>query len=873
VVGELQSRYTPPASRPAVLRPELFDRLDEGVRGPLTLVTGPPGAGKTSLLVTWLEARALPGPVAWLSLEPIHARPGRFWPELLTVVHEAAGDGQITGLDQPVGPELDLVDSLGDTALALTRPLVLILDDFERLHSRAVVEGLDRFLRKRSDRIRLVIVSRLDPGLALQRHRLEGRLTELRGSHLALSRAQAEELFAMAGLDLSRAQIERLHDRTEGWAGGLALAALSLAEHPDPEGFIRTFAGDERSVAEYLVEEVLHQQPADMCDFMLRTSVVDQLEPGLADALTGRQDGAQMLERLERENAFLLALDRRRYRYHPMFRELLRSQLRYRMPDAFALEHRRAARWFAANGMAAVAVRHALSAGDTTAATELVSQHWLSLVVRGHGEEVVAHFDGLAQQAGAASAELALAAAGALLDAGDLQRAEKCIALADTKVGSVAAKRRGAHNLARAVVRMVEARVRGDFEAARSAAVKVLAGHQLAVVPVECRLLALLNLGIAECSLGSTSAGREHLEEARELSRRESCPYLELDCLAQLGLVRALEGALRESTGFARAAVRLAEGHGWEQQPVAAAAYLALAMTAFYRSEPQASAEHLERAHLAAQRSQEHITSCLIDLMAALLLASSDVEEAARIARAARGDTELWALPPGLAARAAVVEAALLAYAGQEQRAGDALAVVPAGQMAAEVSLVHARLALADGDPAGAIRQLQPNLEGVTEVPHPASRIEALGLTALARHLQHDDATALSLVERALAEAQPQGYRQPLLSVGAPLRELLKRRVRAGTAQRALAGDLIQALEPRRGISSEDQGHLLLDPLSDREEAVLRYLPTLMSKAEIAAELFVSVNTVKTHTKNIYRKLGVGTRTEAVRRAKSLNLV
>jgi LuxR family maltose regulon positive regulatory protein len=867
------SRYAPPPPRPSVPRPELFDRLDAGAERPLTLVTGAPGAGKTMLLSGWLAARAQPGAVAWLSLEPMHARPAQFWADLLGVVEEVSS----ATTDSVVGRStlLEPVDAFAEAAARLPGPLLLVLDDFEQLHSRSVVEELDRFLRKRSDRIRLVIASRLDPGLSLQRQRLEGRLAELRSTDLAFSRAQARELFRMAGLDLSPEQVDKLHERTEGWAGGLALAALSLNEHPDPDRFVRTFAGDERTVADYLVEEVLQQQPAEVCEFMLRTSVVDELEPGLADALTGTDHGAQMLERLERANAFLVPLDRRRrhYRYHPMFMELLRSQLKYRMPDAFALEHRRAARWFAANGRAAVAVRHAFSAGDVAAATDLLSQHWLSLVVGGEAEELVSHIDELPQQAVAGSAELSLAGAGALLDVGDLQRAEKYIVLSDARGSSVAPKRRASYNLARAVVRMLDARLRGDFETARTAAVKVLAGHQFAVIPSECRALALLNLGIAECWSYSSRDGREHLEEALELARREQCEYVALGCLSQLALAEALEGALRDAVGFAQAAIRTAARHGWDERALAAPAHLALAIVNFYRAEADAASEQLELAARAAHRSEERTTRCLIDLVRALLLARADVGEAARIARAARSYADDWDLPQTLAAKADVVEAALLAFAGELERAQETLARAPAAQAPAEVSLIRARIALAEREPAEAMRRLQPYLTPTREPLHPASRVEAHALAALAKHLLHDDQGALALVEQALAEAQPQGYRQPLLAVGAPLRELLKRRVRAGTAQRALAGDLIQALEQRQGISDENYGHLLLDPLSDREEAVLRYLPTLMSKAEIASELFVSVNTVKTHTKNIYRKLGVGTRTAAVRRAKSLNLV
>jgi LuxR family maltose regulon positive regulatory protein len=858
-----------------VERPELFDRLDEGIRGPLTLVTGAPGAGKTLLLSTWLAARPPPGPVAWLSLEPTHGRAARFWAELLAVVRETSGRELAAVPELSTGARDEFAAALARALGDLAEPLVLVLDDFERLHSQEVTEGLDRLLRLHPERLRLVIASRLDPALSLQRLRLEGCLTELRSVDLALTRDQAGELFAMSGVELTAPQIDKLHERTEGWAGGLRLAALSLHQHPDPAGFVHSFAGDERTVADYLVEEVLRQQPAELCEFMLRTSVVDRLEPGLADTLTGRDHGAEMLERLERANAFLVALDPHRhwYRYHPMFGELLRSQLKYRMPDAFVLAHRRAARWFAARGMAAGAVRHALTGGDVKAATELLAEHWLTLVVDGEAQALVAGIEALPRQVIAASTELSLAGAGALLDVGDLQQAERCLELSDARAGTVPAKRRAHHTLTRAVVKMLQASLRGDFAATRCAARKVLTGHQLGDLPEEARPLAELHLGIAEAWIGTPREAREHLEAALELARRDGRDYLALGCLSQLALLKALDGTLRDAVSFGQAAIRTAARHGWDEHAAAVPAYLALAVTSFYRADLDAAGEHLQRATLAARRSQERTTRCLIDLVQALLLSATNPEEAARVARTAAGNARDWALPVSLAARAEAVEVALLALGGAAERARETLAGTPSARHSVELHLIEARLALADSDPADALRRLEPDLGGASKVLHPASRIEARALAALAKHLLHDDQGALDLLEQALSDAQPHGYRQPLLTVGAPLRNLLKRRIRAGTAQRALAGDLIGTLEQRQDMPDGDYRRQLLDPLSGREEAVLRYLPTLMSKAEIASELFVSVNTVKTHTKNIYRKLGVGTRTEAVRRAKSLNLV
>jgi len=856
-------RHGPPAPRAAVARPQLFDRLDQGARGPLTLVTGPAGAGKTLLLSSWLAARPQPGPVAWLALEPSDGRPGRFWTELLKLIR-AASDG---GLPPVAGPpdviDDDFVAGLSGAMQALRDPVTVVLDDFEQMRSQLVIDGLDRFLRSRQRGLRLVIASRLDPGLSLQRLRLAGHLTELRSSDLALHADEARRLFELHDLQLTPEQIDTLQERTEGWIGGLTLAALSLRGHPDPDAFVRTFAGDERTVADYLIEEVLQHQPVGMRDFLLRTSVVDELEPDLADALTGRHDGAQALRTLERANAFLLPLDehRRRYRYHPMFQALLRTQLRYRMPDAFALEHRRAARWFAAHGV-------------PVSAAELVCEHWLSLVVRGEAHELSDWVDGLASRTVGANAELALAGAGAALVTGDLARAQGYQQLADARAGMVPAKRRARYALSRAIVTMLDARVRGDFEATRTAAHKVLAGRQLSGTPGDSQAVAHATLGIAEHWTTAPSSGTERLEEALELAKRDSCDYVVLDCLAQLALFKALAGELRDAAGFGQAALQIAVHNGWVQHPCAAPGFLALAIAHFNWAEFDAAADHLAGAAQAARHSQTRTTDCLIRLFSALIDGRSDISAAARVVHAVRNDIDEWGLPSSLAAMAGFFEAMLLAEAGQADRARDALARGDTSDDARlEHVIVEARLALAAGDAAAAMGHLR--LGEASEVPaqHPACRIEALALAAVATHLLHDDDGALEYVERALDDAQPEAFRLPLLAVGSSLGELLKRRIRAGTAQRALAGEVIALLDERRGSAGEDRSRLLLDPLSDREEAVLRYLPTVMSKAEIASELFVSINTVKTHTKNIYRKLGVGTRTEAVRRARHLNLV
>jgi LuxR family transcriptional regulator, maltose regulon positive regulatory protein len=862
----------PPA---AVLRGRLFNRLDVGSEGLLTLLTGPAGAGKTVLMSTWLSERPHADPVVWISMQPSDGRPVRFWGELIRRLRDI--------FDEPLGSLPDPDDGLSDDfgsrfaagAEGLPEPVLVVLDDFEQAQSRALADSFDLFLRGRQQRLRLLIASRHDPSVALQRLRLEGRLTELRATDLVMTPEESRELLASAGVALTDEDAEVLHERTEGWVAGLSLAALSLKDHPDPTRFVRTFAGDERPVGDYLIEEVLQRQPSQLRDFLLRTSVVDVLEPGLTEELTGRADGMHTLEQLRRSNAFLVPTDQRerRYRYHPLFKELLRSQLRYQTPEAYALEHRRAARWFAGAGRPAEAVWHAMAAGDQQMAQALVAQQWLTLIEQGHSRDLLRWVRSLGGQAVSTTPELALAGAAAELDEGDLDAARSYLQIADDHAGAVPTKLRARFTVSRAIVTMLECRTRGDLEATRDAAHKVLVSWSASDTDQLSRGVAQLHLGVAECWLGDPMGGRRRLERVLESSRGAANDGLTLDCLGQLALLAVVDGRLRDAARLGRWALQIAAKHGWDERPVAVAAYLALAITHLQWADVEESGRLLDQALAATQRSRGAMAS-LVELVHGVRTGGHDPVQGLRIARAARHEIDASELPDSLAAIAALMETLLVIDSGDLEPARLTLATEPwTALVPLEAAVARARIALADADPSESLRELQPWLADSSTVRYLGSRIQALGLASLAHSLMHNDTVALDALEEALALAQPEGFRLPLILLGAPLRAMLRRRIRAGTAHRSLAGELIQRLDGDDAPELDAGSLVLLDPLSDREEAVLRYLPTVMSKAEIAAELFVSVNTVKTHTKNIYRKLGVATRNDAVRRAKQLNLV
>jgi LuxR family transcriptional regulator, maltose regulon positive regulatory protein len=547
------------------------------------------------------------------------------------------------------------------------------------------------------------------------------------------------------------------------------------------------------------------------------------------------------------------------------------------MPDALPVQHRAAARWYAKAGLNVEATRHALAAGDWELAGNVLSSGWLELLVRGEAHQVTGLLESFPARVLARRPELAIAAAGALLGSGELEQGEQYMRLADDGASSLKPNRRSDFILGRAIAQLYQARAKGQFDLARAVALKLLAGHgsaSPAVTGPERRALALMNLGIADAWTGKRRRARTALESSLALARHSRRAYLEFSALGQLALFEATNGALRRSGRLAREAVVLAERHGWMRRSASAAAHCALAVCAYHRDAISEASQYLDVAEEAAGASRERTVRGTVELTrAAISLRQGDPDAAETALLAARQDAAEWQMPLRLASALSTAEAEMLVAAG---RASDALRAMeqPRGLgRRGEAQLVRAKLALAEGDPKGATDLIADTVGGPAAIMHPATAIELRALGAVARHQRGDDRAALELVEQALALAEPERYLSPFLAVGAPLRELLIRRIRAGTAHRALAGELGEALDPHLHSLQKQPSALVLEPLSDREAVVLRYLPTALSKAEIASEMFVSVNTVKTHMKNIYRKLDVTDRTQAVRRARTLHLV
>jgi LuxR family transcriptional regulator, maltose regulon positive regulatory protein len=759
-----------------------------------------------------------------------------------------------------------------------------VIVERHELRSDDALRQLELLIMRAPAALRFVFATRHDLRLGLHRLRLEGELTEIRSADLRFTLAEARALLEAAGVGLSGPAVARLYDRTEGWAAGLRLAALSLAGHPDPERFAAEFSGSERTVAEYLLAEVLERQSEPVRRLLLRTSMLERVNGELADLLTGGSGGEQILQQLEQAGAFVAALDARRswFRYHQLFADLLQLELRGSAPAELPALHGAAAGWYAGHGYLVEAVRHAQAAEDWDLGARLLSDHWVGFGLNGLGataHELLARFPGGVI---AADAELAARMAGDELARGSLEEAERYLTLATRELASMPADRRGRSQAVLALVRMRFARQRGDVPAVAEQAQQLL-GPAAAADPArlglgeDLRALALIDLGIAELWTGSFEEADRHLEQGVALAHRIDRPYLEVTGLAHwaqlvswwsfpLGAQRAMQ------------AIELAGRHGWADEPITGVAYLAhgMAMVAQGRlEEGERSLEHAERTVRAeaepAAGMRLHYARGLLDFV------SGRYDAALAAFRMAERLAKVLVTQHVLAARLRSHVLQTLVRTGETQRAERAFAAMDGRErQTGEMRNATAVLRLAQDDPKAAAAVLAPVIGGSTRLVNASLwEVQAWLLEATARDAIGDTGAARGALERALDLATPEDLLFPFLFNPAP--GLLERHRRLGTAHAVMISEILNLLAGRKPAaapgSQRGDGRGLREPLSQSEIRVLRYLPTKLSAPEIAGELYLSVNTVKTHMRHVYDKLGVHRRHEAVEQARALGLL
>jgi LuxR family maltose regulon positive regulatory protein len=875
-LAETHQQTRSPADR-FVSRPVLFERLSALAPGTVTVVCAPAGSGKTVLLRSW--AAETDEAVAWVTVERGERDAQRFWLHVIDALADAAGGDVIERVSPAPGfAGAVVVERLLHQLERIEEPLELVIDDLHELDSEDALAWLEMLITRPPAQVRILLATREEPALRLHRLRLAGELTELRAPDLRFSLDETRALFRAGGITLSDQAVASLHERTEGWAAGLRLAAISLAAHPDPERFVSEFSGSERTVAGYLLTEVLERQAPEVRDLLLRTSVLERVSGALADVLTGGTGAEAILQRLEDQNAFVTALDARRtwFRYHHLFADLLRLELRRVAPATIPSLNRAAAAWHEQEGDVVEAVRLYQAAGDWAPAGRLLLDNYFTLTMAGRGETLHALLGAFPADAHVGDGNLAAALAMDSILHGVLDEAAAQFAAARRLAAAAPADRRRLFEVYLAVVEGELARRRNDLpeaqEALRAMEAALGATADAAELPVRPDYwpLALMNLGIAELWAGDADDARQHLEDALNRTRQISRPFIEVGCLAHLALAAPLTGQpLPLALELSEQALAIAEEHGWTSQSMTTGAF-AMAGMALVRMGRFAEAErHLTRAEESLRTAADQGTEVVLQhargmlrfgegrfdealaefaraqslerLLASEHVFTVDVHGRALQVRVRMGDTE-----------SAQLEIARLSA---EQRNG------------AGVRIALAALDLEQDTPEGAIEALAPVLDGSAPALYERwARAEAHLLQAVASDRSGERRAAEEALEAALELAEPDGLILPFMLW--PSRELLERHPKHRTAHATLVSTILDALA---GRASAPRGSAapLRDELSEAELRVVRYLPSNMTASEIASELVVSTNTVRTHMRHIYAKLDAHSRSEAVARARA----
>ncbi|WP_064448222.1 LuxR C-terminal-related transcriptional regulator [Micromonospora sp. NBRC 110037] len=876
----LASRLTPPPPpEPGLLRPRLVERVERGASGPVTLLLAPAGWGKTAVLSTWARAeRDGPAP-AWVTVgEGDTAR--RLWGYLAAALRTAAVDDPDEGPPPPVPdgpPRPEQLESLAAALAGRERPVLLVLDDLHRVTDPAALSGLEFLLQHTDGRLRLVAGARREPPLALHRWRLAGELTLIGPDELAFTTDEVADLLVAHGVPVPAPAVPRLAERTAGWPAGLRFAALALADGTDPARAVDRFAGDQPDVAAYLRDEVLAPLGPATRDVLRRVAVAVAVRADLAAALTGRADAGQVLAEAARDGGFLLqdGGNPQWYRPHPLLADVLRDELGRLPADEVRELHRRAADWYAAHDRPAEAVRHALTAGEWTAAAELLVSRWPELTPD-EPTAAPAPPEPPAHQV-RRDPELALAAAAERAYAGDPAAADGQLRRALAHADDLPAPRRDRFRRLAAAVELSLARLGGNHQGVREAADRLLATASGLAADAgadpragaaerdDVRAVAGAAHGLVALAEGELPAARTRFAEAREAARRAGRPRTELLCVSRSAALEAARGALRAAEELAGEALAMPACQGWSARADCGYAYLALALVAWHRDRPAEAVAHLA---LAGPATAEPGGAALAALCRAGLLADGDDPAGALRtlagARAVAPGTELggW-----LAAEEAQVRAA----AGD---ADGARALLDATGDGPAPALASARLLLRAGDARAAERTL-PDWAGpgAADWPLPV-RLGAGLLDAVLAGASGDARRAGRALEEVLALAEPDGYRRVFTRTDPGVRDLLAAHLDSGTAYWATVSELVRGADAQPVTGPADGAARGLDePLTERELTILRYLQSILSNVEIAAELSLSVNTVKTHVRNIYRKLDATRRRDAVRRARELRLI
>jgi LuxR family transcriptional regulator, maltose regulon positive regulatory protein len=889
----LTTKFHIPATRARLVpRPRLQQRLAEALtrERALIVISAPAGFGKTTLLSEWVQQLSLPA--AWLSLDPADNDEARFLAYISTALQSLHLGAEALAAPVPAVARLDieswLTALINDTSSS-ARTGVLVLDDYHVIAAPAVHNAVAFLVDHLLPQLHLVIAGRTDPPLSLARLRARDQLIELRAADLSFTPIEAAAfLNEIMRLDLTPADVAALGERTEGWIAGLQMAALSLQGRVDRSGFVRAFTGSHRFVLDYLIEEVLERQPIDMQDFLLQTSILDHLTAALCEALTGRADCQTVLQQLEQANLFIVPLDdeRRWYRYHHLFADLLRSRLIQTQPERVPLLYRRASEWYARNDLMAEAMSAAVAAGDVDQVARLAEANVIALMDHGELSKLVDWMKAVPVEVRHARPWLCVAHAWAAMYAGQMAEVEPCLQEAERVLQEQTADQ------------SLGARLVGHIATIRSN-VALLTGADDQAVELACDALqslpdkdylargcALRVLGLTYRTDGDLDTALILLREASDMNRLAGDSHLAITVLHDLGRTEFLRGELQQACATCQEGLRLVAEHqrrGGGQLPATGYIYALLGRVLCEQNDLDTAVSYAQ-ASVALSRHWELVevlADCYVDL-ATVLQGSGELDDALGAIRAAKQIAQR--LSGWYVAAVETYEACIQVARGDLSAVADWAArqqsMTDFGRTlyTAHSGLILARLFIAQhryGEALPLLEQVLQSSEIVQAIDHV---LETLVLEALVFQGQRKIDLAVSALRRALVLGEPRGYVRLFIDEGAPIVDLLRQAAAHGASmdyvQRLLAAlQADQDRRERRRHPSALNAQPLSDPLTDRELEVLRLVAVGQSNEAIAETLVISIETVKKHLKNIYGKLEVHSRVEAVYRAREARLL
>jgi LuxR family maltose regulon positive regulatory protein len=891
--------YITPHRANIVIRPRLTEQLNEGLRRKLTLVSAPAGFGKTTLLGEWVAGCGQPP--AWLSLDEGDNDSARFWSHFiaaLQTINPNIGAGELNVLQSAQPPSIEsLLTSLLNEIAALPENFILVLDDYHAIDSKPTDAALTFLIERLPPQMHLVIATREDPDLPLARLRARDQLTELREKELRFTKSEAAEFLNQTmGLHLTANDIGALETRTEGWIAGLQLAALSMQGLQDTAGFIQSFTGSHRFVLDYLLEEVLHKQPEAIQKFLLQTSIPERMCAPLCDAvlLDSSVNGQETLEYLERANLFVIPLDnnRRWYRYHHLFAEILRNRLARIYPDQVAELHRRASDWYANNDFLYEAVTHALAIQDWSRAADIIERHSDELPTRGESATRLGWFEMFPAQFLLDRPGLGLVHAWALFMSNQLDRAEGQLDQLTPFVQTTPSLL-GEHYVIRVIIAARRYDMPAFFELAREA---------LSRVPPEeasprSRILVTLGLAYEEAS-GDIASAKDAFREAYELGKASPSPSavgnapLPLIALAYLADYEWLEGNLRKASQMYEQAMGLSEKWGGQSSLALCFVQQGKAGLLYEWNDLHGAANALQECFRIGELwKSPRLLVPAYGLSATIMQALGQAEEAQAMIRHAEQVTRETYTPPLDLGTLAFHQISLwiaqndfqaiaqweqdhdFEWRSQTGRMRDALAVVLAR---AQIARYYRQR---DASALGHARTLiESTLERAQASGLMFNVTRLLILDALALYAQRETDSAIETLEHALAPAEPENYIRSFLDLGKPMQDLLSWSLESPALSEPRLQVYVRRLLSHFDVlaplgRSQPKVDALIEPLTERELEVLRLVAKGLSNREIGERLFLALSTVKGHTRVIFDKLQVQRRTEAIARARELGLL